>query len=355
MMKKIFRAICILVVLLCFASQALGADGEIYKFKGYEGELQLVKSHSGWLDSWSSIVAGQFVGNTGRDSLLFYDKNTGVAALGKLFDDYGKMQIMKAYVWRKDWSIIVPCNVIGNSREEVLFYNGKTGYSELYTFDDNLGNMKLLATYQFNPGWTSIWRAWFHCIHDGSWSNEGIDGFWFYNSATGDTAYLQTIDKNYNMQQNFDRKIGSYQINIPGDFTGTGWERIFALNPYLGKGEFIDCTRWCGYWGQPEPCNYQYHFTNISVGRPWSLVTPGVFIGTYNTKYTSYKDDLLFYDRSNGVGELVVVNTDKDYRINTTTPLITVRTYQGWRKNWRMIISGNFVSGNGGDELLFYG
>ena len=120
----------------------------------------------------------------------------------------------------------------------------------------------------------------------------------------------------------------------------------------------------------------------------WDLIIPGDFGGDGHT-------DLLFYDRSAGVGEFYTtdgragsrscdawrtgeppgtiisgpcsVATVRPTSCSTIEPAVTasstrpmaaggitqLKTYDGWRDTWSIILSGNF-GGDGASDLLFY-
>jgi hypothetical protein len=70
----------------------------------------------------------------------------------------------------------------------------------------------------------------------------------------------------------------------------------------------------------------------------WSQIVPGAFGGDGHT-------DLLFYDRSAGIG--LFVSTDSNGNIST------INQQNNWEKDWDTIIPGNF-GGDGYTDLFFY-
>lgn len=63
--------------------------GEFYTTDGHGNVKQLGRSDSGWLDSWTQIVAGNFGATTPKDftDLLFYDADKG---LGEFYTTDGQ-------------------------------------------------------------------------------------------------------------------------------------------------------------------------------------------------------------------------------------------------------------------------
>ena len=78
---------------------------------------------------------------------------------------------------------------------------------------------------------------------------------------------------------------------------------------------------------------------NLSEWRKsWSLIVPGNFGGDGHT-------DLLFYDSTQGEGELYTTDGSGGLRL--------LKNFSGWRKSWSLIVPGNF-GGDGHTDLLFY-
>ena len=73
----------------------------------------------------------------------------------------------------------------------------------------------------------------------------------------------------------------------------------------------------------------------------WSLIVPG----TYTSKPPGSPLDLLFYDRSAGVGEF--------YQTGSLGDMNQISVSTGWRTSWSMIIPGKF-SDSPYTDLLFY-
>src|SRR5262249_25254142 len=57
-------------------------------------------------------------------------------------------------------------------------------------------------------------------------------------------------------------------------------------------------------------------------------------------------DDLLFYDKSAGVGEF--------YRFDANTGMTQFSVHNNWRRSWQQIVPGQFLQNAAFDGLLFY-
>jgi WD40 repeat protein len=74
--------------------------------------------------------------------------------------------------------------------------------------------------------------------------------------------------------------------------------------------------------------------------KTWSVIVPGRF------QNQNDKDDLFFYDRSQGEAEI--------YSIRDAEGLDRIYALTGLSRSWQLIIAGKFGGGSGIDDLLFY-
>src|SRR5436309_1843859 len=97
-----------------------------------------------------------------RMSLLFYDRNAGH---GELYSTGGQGDItqLKSYDgWRTSWSHIVPSYATDNSQSEttLLFYDKNSGVAQFYKVDAQ-GNINQLSDSTSSTGWTHIIPGYF--------------------------------------------------------------------------------------------------------------------------------------------------------------------------------------------------
>jgi hypothetical protein len=81
----------------------------------------LLKNHTGWRQSWTHIIPGDF-GGSGRTDLLFYEQSTGT---GEFYttDGAGNISLLKNHTgWRQSWKDIIPGDFGGSGRTDLLFY-----------------------------------------------------------------------------------------------------------------------------------------------------------------------------------------------------------------------------------------
>src|ERR1700730_6498889 len=121
------------------------------------GNIILLKSDTGWRNSWSIIAPGNFSGSSFND-LLFYDPAAGV---GEFYTtEGGNIHLLKSTAgWRGSWSLILPCNLTGGNYSDLLFYDPSAGVGEMYATDGQ-GNLSLIMS---TTGWRSSWSMIIPC------------------------------------------------------------------------------------------------------------------------------------------------------------------------------------------------
>jgi len=105
--------------LLFYDPQA--GDGVFYTTNG-AGEVALLKQYTGWRNTWTQIVPGDFgLPHSPGSALLFYDALAGHGFFYKIDSQLEMSLIAQHTDWRSDWSHIVPC---GATSGTLLFYTG---------------------------------------------------------------------------------------------------------------------------------------------------------------------------------------------------------------------------------------
>ncbi len=123
---------------------------------------------------------------------------------------------------------------------------------------------------------------------------------------------------------------------LAGNFARTffnGGNQLLFYSASAGVGTF--CT-------ETKGAITSFH-TQLDWQKTWTHIVPGIFGGTRGNDHFS---DILFYDASAGHAEFYTINDDGG--------LSLLSQHDGWLTTWTHIIAGNFGSGSGNDDLLFY-
>ena len=114
--------------------------GEFYTTNGHGKVQQLGTSDSGWRDSWTQIVTGNF-GATTPDytDLLFYDKSKKLLQFYAT-DGKGNIQRLNTIQLPLPGSGLIPSQIVAGNFgatpfTDLLFYDADNGLGEFYTTD----------------------------------------------------------------------------------------------------------------------------------------------------------------------------------------------------------------------------
>jgi len=128
-------------------------DGKIYATNG-QGDLTLLKHHTGWKKTWNIIVPGNF-GGGGQTDLLFYRRVIGDA---KFFttDGAGNLNLLKAHAgWHKQWDLILPGNFSLGSFTDLVFYDRVAGLGR-FASTDGQGGVSEISKHNWRTSWSHI-------------------------------------------------------------------------------------------------------------------------------------------------------------------------------------------------------
>jgi hypothetical protein len=270
--------------------------------------------------NWTTLVAGNFVGNR-RKQVLLYDKATGDTLLVG-FDASGAINLRRADGgWRTSWDLITVGSFIGNGRDQVLLYDRAGMTADIVGFDSS-GNVNLDTS---NTGWRPSWD-W---MVSGQFVQSGKTEVWLCDRAAN-FAEIVGFDAggNFHSLHTLDGFGSNLGAAVVGDFMdlGSGKQQILRYANQLGSDADIVSPLDGGH--------------DIVAGdwmdRAWDLLVAGRFTGASRTEY-------LRYIAADGFGEM--------YGIQGI--MTRLQEYSGWRGSWVLAATGRFL-GNGRDQLALY-
>jgi len=196
--------------------------GEFYASDG-QGGMSLLQTHTGWRETWTEIVPGDFGGAPGLTDLLFYEASTGT---GEFYasDGQGGISLLQTHTgWRNSWTRIIPGNFGGGNTTDLLFYEGSTGLAEFYATDGQGG----ISQVGSHSGWPTNPSA----IIPVSIGGSGYTDLLFYEAASGTgTFYTQgpAIGLDYVFRRRHTDWRTTWAIVLPGSFGGSDFTNLTA-------------------------------------------------------------------------------------------------------------------------------
>ena len=192
--------------------------GEFYATDG-QGGMSLLQTHTGWRETWTQIVPGNFDAATGMTDLLFYEAPTGTGEFYATDGQGGMSQMQMHTGWRSSWTQIIPGSFGGGVHTDLLFYEGETGTAEFYT-TDGVGGISLLRTL---TGWPTNLSA----IVPVSIGGGGGTDLLFYEAQSGTGTFYNTSSQGgiYPVRTHTDWRK-SWTIVLPGYFGGTDFTNL---------------------------------------------------------------------------------------------------------------------------------
>ena len=186
--------------------------GEFYNIIDAKGNIDLLKSYSGWRKSWTHIVYSF------TPSLLFYDRSGGAAEFYDL-DGQGNIHLVSSTTYSTGWTHIILVGVVRDSGHAVLlFYNAQSGDAKFYRTNGQ-GGIHLLSSTTFSKGWTHIITNGYE---PGAFTQENNYLVLFYNATSG-VAQFYNVDIQGNMHQfSNDKWSTGWTHGATGRSTDTG-------------------------------------------------------------------------------------------------------------------------------------
>src|SRR5215218_3160389 len=183
-----------------------------------------------WRTSWTHIVPGNFGGN-GYTGLFFYDTNAGEAEF-YITDGQGNLSLLRAHTGlRTSWTHIVPGNFGGNGYTDLFFYDANAGEVEYYATDGQ-GNLS-----QFGPtvpGWRTSWTY----IVPGNFRGSGYTDLLFYDAYAGEAQFHLRDPDGTRLQIDRTGWRTSWTRIVPGNFGGNGYADLLFYDANAGEAEF---------------------------------------------------------------------------------------------------------------------
>ena len=256
------------------------ATNGVLEFHSTEGgNLSLLRSYSGWPTSWTSVVRCKLGGP--YDDLLFYDQ---AASYGEMYrtDGHGGLTLVQSHTWTNPWAIITPCKLTGGAYDDLLFYDPSSQLGEFHKMDGH-GNLSLIASYS---DWRPTWSAIARFERQGQPESDLL----FYDPTNGDVE-LYAADRHGGMSliRQHSGLPNTWSIVKPCRISGNREPDLLVYDPSAGVG---------GFYTTDE--NYDLlPLSSDDWGQTVSIIEPANFIDGAG-------QDLLFYDRVNGTGELDV-------------------------------------------------
>lgn len=218
-------------VLFYDAHAGVGAFYGIQK----NGNLQLIKTHTGWRTSWTQIISGKFSDNDGQQ-LLFYDAAAGTGEF-YFVDDSGTHRLIRTDPgWRSSWHTILAANFSDSKFDDLLFYDKGAGVGEFYRTDGHGG----LNMFSSHTDWRTSWRQ----VRAGAFEFGGrFSGLLFHEDGGGPTEIYSTNGKGSLVQLNVSlgsvwlARAANFQAILPATFIGNtfgGLDDICAYDPSAG-------------------------------------------------------------------------------------------------------------------------
>ena len=223
------------------------------------------------------------------------------------------------------WALLVPGDFGGPDGTDLLVYDRSAGTGQFYAVD----GATLTVLGASKTGWRTSWRA----IVAGRFDQSGHDALLFYDAAAGEAEF-------WTFQPDGDTftRIGA---------TNSGWRTTWSqvVCGSFGSGNLSDLLLYDRDSGEIEllaaadpTALAQIGETLTGVRRTWDAIIVGSFTGAAT-------NDLLLYDRLDGLGEIWTVSPTGIPRLLASHP--------DWSRSWSHIASGFFYTGPLQD-VLFY-
>ena len=198
------------------------------------GNLRLIKTHTGWRTSWTQIISGKFSDNEGKQ-LLFYDAAAGTGEFYFVDDSGTHRRIRTRTGWRSSWHTILAANFSDSKFDDLLFYDKGAGVAEFYRADGHGGT----SMFSSHASWRTSWRQ----IRAGAFEFGGrFSGLLFHEDDSGHTEIYSTNGKGRIAQLNVSlgsvwlARAANFQTIRPATFIGNtvgGLDDTAPMTPRL--------------------------------------------------------------------------------------------------------------------------
>lgn len=136
---------------------------------------------------WTAIVAGDFGGGTGLTDLLFYNASTGASAFRAVTAAGALQPIGTDATWRQTWTSIVTGNFGGQTgRSDIMLYDSSVGEGWFYAIGDNA----TLEELGHSGGWRTTWKQ---IISGNFGGGTGLSDLLFYDASAGEGWFFPVL------------------------------------------------------------------------------------------------------------------------------------------------------------------
>jgi hypothetical protein len=268
---------------------------------------------SGWRRTWTSIVALR--GGSGRHDLLLYDKNAGEALL-LVNTSAGLLGSGRSFSgWRRTWELLAAADIGGTGLDELLLYDRVHGEAQI--LQRNGKDLASVVTFQ---GWR---KTWSHLLL-GQFNADAKAELLLYDQQIGE-AEMYSFDNSYQMRRRFRASGWRRTWTSVQRVSTSGLDRVLLYDRTAGEATLQQATG-TGF-------NAVMNFDDWR--RTWDTVTTA-------TK----APQVTFYSRSSKAeGEI--------YSVSNSAAIHLHDAHFEWRRSWSHIVAGDF-GGSSRADLLFY-
>jgi len=237
---------------------ASAGQAEMYENGQPNGYLNKVKSYSGWLKTWTTIVPGFFDSDAYTD-LLFYDASQGIGTMYRNDKNGNLIKMHDFSGWLKTWTTIVPGFFDSDTYTDLLFYDASQGIGTMYR-NDKKGNLIKMQDFS---GWRKTWTT----IVPGYFDSDTYTDLLFYDASQGiGTMYRNDKKGNLIKMQDFSDWRKTWTTIVPGDFNGDSYTDLLFYDASAGQIEIYINDKYGGLL----PPTYPYRPNGELSSRYWT-------------------------------------------------------------------------------------
>jgi len=325
----------------------------------YPPNFELINSHGNWSDSWTHIVAGNFLGDD-FSALFFYAQSSGTSQFWRTNGQGEREFVSSASDFPMTWTHIVAGAFYRPDRTGLLCYDQRSGLAVLYDVSDDGRLVSKREHGGWRPSWTHITTI--RIPDAGNDSNSDYAGLLLYDQSAGHGEILRC------------KGAGEIELIVMEDGWLSSWTHVVAdaksgANVLFYEGSTGHGEVYAVSWDDKAGFSFDDQGATIPEPLPAAdLIIPGNF-GWDNTGFLFYHGkgsvnrsarEIVVGPGSGGQGTFIFFRIADD-----TSPAALVASgenYSGWPTTWNLIVPGKFWEPdaeyvrfqNGFTDLLFY-